>query len=59
MNTYQVNATLTVSAWVDVEADSAEEAMREAKGIAARDFEYDLGTAEVEFNVTPEVERVA
>jgi hypothetical protein len=53
---YSVNATVTFAAWVTVEADTPEDARELAEGYAARDFEFDPGTAEVEFNVTPEVE---
>ena len=56
MRTYSVNATMSVAAWVYVEADSPEDALQQAHSVPARDFEYDLGTAEVEFNVTPRVD---
>lgn len=50
---------MTVAAWCEVEADSPEKAMEEAQHVDARDFDYDIATAEVEFNVTPATERVA
>jgi len=55
---YQVNATINFAAWVEVEADSPESAADEAREMSASAFEYDLSSAEIEFNVTPEVERV-
>jgi hypothetical protein len=56
MTHYLVNATKTVCAWVVLEADSPEDALAQAAEIRASDFETDEGTAEVDFNVTPEVE---
>jgi hypothetical protein len=56
MTLYTVNATMTVGAWIIIDADSEAEAVAEAHERDARDYEYDVGTAEVEFNVTPEVE---
>lgn len=53
---YSVNATVSMAAWYDVEADSEDEALDIARSVAARDFECDPGTAEVELNVTPAVE---
>ena len=58
MNGYNVNATVSFSAWVYVEADTPEEAMALARGFRARDFDYDSATGEVEFNVEPAVEEV-
>jgi hypothetical protein len=56
MPRYCVNATKTVAAWLYVDADSPDDALEQARGSDARSFETDDGTAEVEFNVTPEVE---
>ena len=55
MPRYCVNASVTYLGWVYVEADSAEDAITEAEDVS-RDFEYDPGTAQVDFNVTPMVE---
>jgi len=59
MPTYTVNASVTFAAWVDVEADSPEAAVEEAKGYSASSFEYDDSTGDIDFNVTPEVEPYA
>lgn len=56
MTRYTVNATVSMAAWLTVEADTPEEALQEARSVRAGDFDYDTGTAEVEFNVSPEVE---
>jgi hypothetical protein len=53
---YNVNATISFAAWVMVEAESPDAAMEEARDMSAGDFDYDTGTGEVDFNVTPEVE---
>ena len=56
MTRYTVNATVSMAAWLDVEADTPEEALEEARASSASSFDYDTGTAEVEFNVEPAVE---
>ena len=56
MNYYTVNATMTVAAWLDVEATSEEAALEAADATPASQWEYDMTTAEIEFNVTPQVE---
>ena len=53
---YSVNATVSMFGWVEVQADTPEEALELAREYNARDFEVDAGTAEVEFNVQPTVE---
>ena len=53
MARYTVNATLEVGAWITVEADSEEAAYLEARDRSPRDFDYDMATARVEFNVYP------
>ena len=55
MNYYIVNATLTVPAWIEVEGDNEADAMRNAREARPADFDVDMGGAEVEFNVTPQV----
>lgn len=56
---YTVNATMTLCAWKQVEADSPEEAVTEAQEYSASDWDYDMGTAELELNVDPMVEEDA
>ena len=56
MTYYTVNATLSVAAWLEVDADSPGDAQDIAMDTPASHFEYDMGTAEVEFNVEPAVE---
>lgn len=56
MPRYCVNATLTMAAWVWVEADSEAEALDEAHSMDADLFAYDHGTAQIDFNVEPAVE---
>ena len=56
MSIYTINATLSVAAWITMEADSEDEAVTLAHDAMVSDFEYDMGTATVEFNVTPMVE---
>lgn len=56
MTRYTVNATISMAAWIAVEADSEEEAMDEARSLSASHFDYDTSTADVEFNVEPAVE---
>jgi hypothetical protein len=58
MPSYYVNVTVSMAGWIQIEADSKEEAIEEAMSRAPGDFECDTGTAEVEFNVTPEAELV-
>lgn len=58
MNAYNVNATVSFPAWVYIEADTPEAALETAKALRADDFDYDRGAGEVEFNVTPEVDKV-
>ena len=58
MNAYHVNATLTFSGWVYIEADTPSDAVAVARELEARDFDYDPGSGLVEFNVTPEVTEV-
>ena len=53
---YLVNATVSVAAWVEVIADDSDEALEIARGMSSDSFDYDFGTAEVDFNVTPAVE---
>ena len=55
MNSYIVHATLTVPAWIEVTADNEAEAMQEAREQRPQDYETDMTSAEVEFNVTPSV----
>ena len=50
-----VNATLTVPAWVEVEAENEAEALNEARQQRPQDYNTDMGSAEVEFNVDPAV----
>lgn len=59
MTRYSVNATLVASAWIEVEADSPEHAVQVAADYPTSAFEYDLGGADVEFNVSPAAEPVA
>lgn len=56
MPRYTVNATVSMAAWYTVEADTPEDAVAEAHGASPSAWDYDTSTAEVEFNVTPEVE---
>ena len=56
MPSYSVNATLVVPAWLDVTADSPDAAEEIAANTSASDFEFDLHSATVEFNVSPAVE---
>lgn len=56
MSIYTVNATLSVAAWITMEADSEDEAVSLAHDAMVSDFEYDLGSGEIEFNVSPLVE---
>lgn len=59
MNAYNVNASVTFSAWVYIpDADSEADALEQAHGMKASDFDYDPSTGEVEFNVTPTVEEM-
>ena len=55
MSAFTVNATLTFSGWVYIEANTPEDALAAARELEARDFDYDPGSGMVEFNVTPEV----
>lgn len=56
MTRYTVNATLTAPAWIVVEADDEAEALELADEAAASSYEFDLYSAEIEFNVSPRVE---
>ena len=56
MTRYQVNATISFPAWIEVEADSPEEAIEEASNSSAGLFDYDATSPDLDFNVTPEVE---
>lgn len=53
---YTVNATISFSAWIVLEANSEREAIAEAQDRDASSFDYDASTGEVDFNVTPMVE---
>jgi hypothetical protein len=55
---YTVNGTVTFSAWCDVEADSPEAAVEEARERDERSgWEWDEGTGEIDMEaVTPQVE---
>lgn len=53
---YYVNATVSFLGALYVTADSPEEALEEAREARAADWDYDTGSGDVEFNVTPEVE---
>ena len=55
MNIYMVSATMTVPAWIEVEADNETDALEQAKEARPQDFQWDTGGAEVEFNVDPAV----
>lgn len=55
MNTYMVNATLTVPAWIEVEADNEAEALRTAREQRPQDYTLDIGAGDLEFNVDPTV----
>ncbi len=55
MNSYIVNATLTVPAWIEVSGDYEAQALENAREARPADFEIDMGAAEVEFNVDPVV----
>jgi hypothetical protein len=56
MPNYSVTATVSFLGWVEVEADTEEAALDEARTRDASDFDLDPGTGDVEFNVTPAVE---
>ena len=56
MPRYTVNATIEMAAWITVDAWSPDAALAEAHSVDPSAFEYDTGTASVEFNVTPAVE---
>jgi len=58
MTLYDVSATVSFIGTICVEADTPEAALEEAREFAARDFEFDPDTGDVEFNVTPAVEEV-
>ncbi len=53
---YTVYGSVTVIGWATVEADSPERAFELAQEVPARDFNFDIDTAEVEFNVDPQVD---
>lgn len=54
MPRYLVNATISMSAWAYCDADTPEEAVAEVQAsYSPSDFEYDDGTADVEYNVDP------
>ena len=56
MTRYTVNATISMAAWIDVEAEDEIEALVAAKMSPASSYDYDTGTAEIELNVEPAVE---
>jgi hypothetical protein len=57
MSRYQVNGSVTFSAWVEVEAETPDEAIDEARNLDIRSgWEWDEGTAEIDLNVEPMVE---
>jgi hypothetical protein len=58
MPLYDVTATISMRAWIRVEADSPEEAIAEAEEHSPSDYDYDRGTAEIDFNITPAAELV-
>lgn len=59
MTRYMVNATASFAAWVEVEADTPEDALEEARGLDfSSGWDFDPGTADFQFDVTPEVEVV-
>lgn len=53
---YTVNGSVTMAAWVHVEATSPEDALEQADDIAAKDWARDDWTAEIDMNVEPQVE---
>ena len=55
MTLYMVSATLTVPAWIEVEADTEAEALRTAREQRPADYTIDIGGGELEFNVDPTV----
>jgi hypothetical protein len=56
VKTYIVNGTMSMAAWIAVEAESEADAVDQATWHDANMWEYDTGTAEIEMNVTPMVE---
>ena len=59
MPVYMVNATMTLPAWVEVEARNEQEALNIAQtDYSPREFETDPGGAELEFNVDPAVAEI-
>jgi hypothetical protein len=53
---YTVNGSVTFAAWVTVDAESPGDALDQARSLAADDFDYDTGTGEIAFDVSPAVE---
>jgi hypothetical protein len=58
MPEYTVNGTITVFAWITVEADSPEAAVEIAAGTPAYHWDTDAASGEVQLNVTPRVELI-
>ncbi len=56
MTTYTVNASITYIGWVTVEAESGDEAYDLATEMPHSAWEIDRNTAEIEFNIMPEVQ---
>ena len=56
MPRYTVNATMSMAAWIELDADTPEEAFDIAQSFTPGAFDYDTGTAEIEFNIDPSVE---
>lgn len=56
---FLVNATISALGSIQVEAEDEADALAQARDeYEARDFDVDPGTAEAEFNVSPQVERL-
>lgn len=56
MTRYCLNASVTMVAWIYVVADTPDEALEEAEQADRSQWEWDEGTAEFEFNITPQYE---
>ncbi len=55
MGLYEVNATVSMAAWVTLEADSETDALDKARELSAANYDTDTSTATLDFNVTPAV----
>lgn len=56
---FDVNATVSFPAWLRVEADDPEQALDVAREHDASYYDYDTGSGEVEFNVSPSVQEAS